>query len=325
MRFLRYIFPTSPVVALGLNVDSLVYLTLLTLNPILVWIFVYLNTLSKTYAILIDCLWILRGLNICTRQGGKSGISTLKNRVVLITGGGDGLGRKIAEAFCTLEDVAKVIVVDVKFQGNVKDKKMTFIKFDLNDDIEKLQALVNLQNIDVLVCNAGMRQHQQISEETDVEIKKIINVNWIFHTILVKNYIRAVNSQNLVKDKYSIVVVGSVLGFVGPKCLGIYAGTKNALLAGMDSLREEIDSKFVLSTILPGQLNSQMFADVHVNSFLAPVVDIDKLAWRVVSIVEYGMNGTFAYPLYGRFLPVYRILPWCLQRFCRWYSGMDHV
>lgn len=330
MSSTRCILPSSLVVDLGLNLDSLVYVSLLTIfNPITTWILFTFHIVPLVYTLVITCLWICRYLNYNLRKS-NAVFSTRKN--VLVTGGVTGLGFEIVQQLRYRKDVEKIIVVDIKKPGfkhndnyDHQTNNIEYIEYDFNDtSLSFLEKYVDLSTIDVLICNAGVRQLQTIEDLKDDEIKQIINVNWISHLFLIKKFILSTK----LKSKYQkshIVVVGSVLGFVGPKKLGIYAATKNSLMALMDSLREELSSNVVLSTILPGQLNSQMFQDVNVNKFLAPVINIKKLSKKIVFIIDEGLTGTFAYPLYGRFLPIYRILPWFLQRFCRWFSRMDNV
>lgn len=328
MKPLNYLLPSPLVINYGLNIDTLVYIFLLTfLNPIFVWILVYFDTVSLLFALLLDIFWIFRSLNIYLRC--CQCLPKAHDKKVLITGGSDGLGYEVVKKLCLRKDIGRIYVVDIKPPPNSISiqfsNKLEFIKFDFNGDIGKFtSSLIKLEEIDILICNAGIRQIKPIQDSDDDELRKIVNVNWISHLILLKNYLQCIKKHDK-NRRFHIVVVSSVLGFVGPKNLGIYAGTKNGLLGMMDSLREEIPLNIVLSTILPGQLNSRMFSDVSVNEFLAPVIDIDKLASRIISIVENGINGTFSYPLYGRFLPIYRILPWGVQRFCRYFSGMDNV
>lgn len=308
---LEYILPSQPVVSSGVNLDTLVYILLITIfNPILIWILVYSEKISTLNAFLVDLLWLVRGLNNHYRS------RTISKKVYLITGGSNGLGYEVVKLLCSKDNVEKIIVLDQ--QGRTEfstNEKVTFVKFNLDEDISKLE--INLKEVDVLICNAGMRQHESIKRLSIEKIHTIINTNWISHLMLIRKLVTQ-------KPEVHVVTIGSVLGFVGPKNLGIYSGTKNALLSTMESLRAENDSG-IFTMILPGQLNSQMFADIEVNEFLAPVIDVKKLATRLIHIIDKGMGGDFAYPLYGRLLPVYRILPYWLQKFCRWYSGMDIV
>lgn len=327
MKLGDYILPSPLVVQKGWNLDTLIYISLLTIfNPIIVWIFYFTDKVSKGFAFTIVFFWICRYLNACLR---RTEVVAASRKIVLITGGATGLGLELVKEWSSRQDVKKIIVVDVKKpEDNLE--KVYFLRYDLRDINLDLNGLFvgrgnfDLSEIDVLVCNAGLRQVQTIQELKEQDIHNIIRVNWLSHLVIIKKYIDCIKEQEK-KRRFHVVVVGSVLGFVGPKKLGLYAGTKNALMALMDSLREELPSNIVLSTILPGQLDSAMFADVNVNQFLAPVISSKRLAKRISAIVEEGLNGTFAYPLYGRLLPVYRVLPWCIQRFCRWFSGMDNV
>ena len=335
MKAFNYFIPSPLVVQSGWNLDTLIYLSLFTIfNPITVWILYFNEKVTGRYATAIVLFWICRYFNIRMR---KSYAVPSPNKVVLISGGISGLGSELVKEWSVQKDIGKVIVVDVQKPEKETDynlEKVQYIQYDLNDTSLKFLKgqngkddsadLVDLSKIDILVCNAGIRQLKTLQEIRTEDIEKISHVNWFSHMLLIKRYTEAIRTQ-VNGRRFHVVVVGSVLGFVGPKQLGVYAGTKNALMALMDSLREELPCNIVLSTVLPGQLDSSMFADVSVNQFLAPIIHTKKLARRIKTIVEEGLNGTFSYPAYGRLLPIYRVLPWWAQRFCRWFSGMDDV
>lgn len=308
---LHYLLPSELVVSFALNLDTIVYLLLLTIfNPILIWVLVHFEKVSVQSAIFVDVLWIIRALNLHLKT------HKYKTKTILITGGANGLGYQIVKQLCLKDDVENIIVVDLQHRCELDTmKKVRFVKFDFRTNIEELQ--VELKDVDIMICNAGMRQQDSILALTSNDIINIIKTNWVSHMLLIKKFIQF-------KKQFHVISIGSVLGYVGPKNLGVYAGSKNALLSTMESLRAE-NPDGIFTTVLPGQLNSQMFADVEVNEFLAPVIDIVKLAKRVVYIVNNGIDGDLAFPLYGRLLPIYRVLPFWLQKSCRWYSGMDDV
>lgn len=239
----------------------------------------------------------------------------LRNRVVLVTGGSDGLGFETVLKLLCDPNIEKIIVIDVKERTEFKNNpKIQFIDFYFSNNIEELK--LDYKEIDIVICNAGIRQFKSIENLENFEIMKIININWISNILLIKKYLSFRNGH--------VIVIGSVLGFVGPKNLGIYSGTKNGLLSMIDSLREEKPNS-IFTIVLPGQLDSKMFNDVKVNKFLAPIIETSKLSKKIIEIITFKKSGNFSYPLYGRFLPIYRVLPYWLQRFCRWYSGMDDV
>ncbi|ONH76674.1 putative oxidoreductase TDA5 [Pichia kudriavzevii] len=314
----KYFIPSPPVVQLGFNIDTFIYISLLTIfSPVFVWLEVYLGIVSVQSALILDSLWVLRTLNLCYKTAYKS---DKESKVVLITGGSNGLGFRIVQTLQNDRSISKIQVIDLHPHTQFSSmSKVEFIKFDFNQEIEELVSMLDLNSIDVLICNAGIRQTNTISKLPVSKIKSIINVNWLNHLLLIQQYVRVENT------KKHLVFIGSLLGFVGPTKLGVYAATKSAILSIGDSLREELPSSTTVSVILPGQMNTQMFADVQVNEFLAPVIDASLLSERICSIINDNLNGTFSYPTYGRFLPVYRVLPWGLQKFCRWFSGMDNV
>jgi hypothetical protein len=76
--------------------------------------------------------------------------------------------------------------------------------------------------------------------------------------------------------------------------------------------------------VTPGQLGTNLFAGVQTpSSFLGPVVEAPELAREIVRIVDEGVSGEISLPLYASWVGVLQVLPFSLQRFARWVSGVD--
>jgi hypothetical protein len=56
---------------------------------------------------------------------------------------------------------------------------------------------------------------------------------------------------------------------------------------------------------------------------LGPVVEAPELAREIVRIVDEGVSGEISLPLYASWVGVLQVLPFSLQRFARWVSGVD--
>ncbi len=67
-----------------------------------------------------------------------------------------------------------------------------------------------------------------------------------------------------------------------------------------------------------------MFKGVNTpSSILAPELDPQYVAQKVVRAVEYGRRGELKFPIYGNFLALFRSSPWPVTQFVRLISGMD--
>lgn len=67
-----------------------------------------------------------------------------------------------------------------------------------------------------------------------------------------------------------------------------------------------------------------MFSSVQTPSqLLAPQLEPNYVANVIFQAVELGQRGEIKIPLYGKFLPLFRALPWRVTELVRYYSGMD--
>ncbi len=112
--------------------------------------------------------------------------------------------------------------------------------------------------------------------------------------------------------------------------LAAYGASKSALIALHESLTYELGPPLFSSTgiktllVCPGQLKTQMFKGVNTpSSILAPELDPQYVAQKVVRAVEYGRRGELKFPIYGNFLALFRSSPWPVTQFVRLISGMD--
>jgi short-subunit dehydrogenase len=127
----------------------------------------------------------------------------------------------------------------------------------------------------------------------------------------------------------TIVTVSSVLGHLGAANLSAYTASKAALLAMHASLRAELAQQHAaaaIKTILvtPGQMDTQMFADVKPPSrFFGPTVTPAEAARAIIKMIEKGESGEIALPLYSRYIQWLGVLPFGVQAVARRWSGLD--
>ena len=115
----------------------------------------------------------------CTPMTSKSSPS---KRRVFITGGAEGIGKAIVEAFCLSGDqVAFCDINEIAGQETAKATGSIFHKVDVSDkDVLKscMQRILSEWNdIDIIVNNVGISQFSSITETSVEDFDKILSIN----------------------------------------------------------------------------------------------------------------------------------------------------
>lgn len=186
----------------------------------------------------------------------------LNGKTCLITGGGAGIGAAAVKLF--RQEGAKVFVVDANAGEGVD------FAADVSDPSLAKEFLGKIEKLDVLVCNAAMRNYSALADATPEEWQKVVGVNLLGAA----NYVRAALPLLRKSGNGSIVLVSSVYGVAGRKGMGLYDATKAGLLAMARTLaHEEAPHGIRANAVCPGST----LTDFHVNKAKAAGKDVAKL------------------------------------------------
>ena len=160
-----------------------------------------------------------------------------ESKNIVVIGGSSGIGRGIASSF--IEKGADVCITGTRdsitdYDEEVTEniKKCVYRKLDLSetDNLKKLS--LPFDNIHTLVCSQGIVAYDRKEFEIDT-FKKIIDLNL--------NSVMASCSffhENLVKNKGSIVIIGSGASYHAVKGNPAYSASKGGLLTLIKTLAE---------------------------------------------------------------------------------------
>lgn len=194
----------------------------------------------------------------------------LRNKVALITGAGQGIGRAIALRLANDgADIAIVDINDVKMQAVADDvralgRKATTFKADVSkrDDVYAAinHAEKELGGFDIIVNNAGIASIQPIADVTPEDVEKIIKVNvegvlWGIQAAAAKFKERG--------QKGKIISASSIAGHEGFPLLSVYSATKFAVRALTQAAAKEYASDGItVNAYCPGVVGTDMWVEI---------------------------------------------------------------
>lgn len=183
-------------------------------------------------------------------------MASFKNKVVVITGGSEGIGKALVHAF--LEDGAKVATCGRNFdklyqlQTQYPNKPLLTHAADVSKENECnqfIQKVIKVYGtIDILINNAGISM-RALFEETELEtLRKLMDINFwgaVYCTKFALPFI--------IENKGSVAGISSIAGFRGLPGRSGYSASKFALNGWLESLRTELaDSGVHVLTACPG-------------------------------------------------------------------------
>lgn len=192
-------------------------------------------------------------------------MENIKNKVVIITGASSGIGAATARKLVKLgakvvlaarrEDLLKEIASELG-SNSIYLKTDVTKKTDL-DNLIKF-AIEKLGKIDVLLNNAGIMPLSFFEEGETNEWDRMIDIN-------IKGVLYGINAvlpHMLKNGEGHILAISSIAGLKTTPGIGVYAGTKFAVKAIMDTLREEVAQSIKVTTIFPGATQSELGHDI---------------------------------------------------------------
>ena len=199
--------------------------------------------------------------NVCVNVSSIEKGDVLKNRYILITGGGTGIGLAIAKR-CVEEGANVIIVGRNKNRLQVAANSMSnceFLQFDLTKTEQIPLLLTNAESIlghriDSIVLNAGISLHEEnIKHVTSEGYEKQFKTNLESAYFLAKSFIE----KHDISNKANLLFISSERGF---QCDDVpYGLTKSAI----NSLTRGLSRRFYqdgirVNAIAPGITTSNM-------------------------------------------------------------------
>lgn len=195
---------------------------------------------------------------------------TIDNKVALVTGAGQGIGRGIALRLA--KEGASLMLVDMNaanLEAVAKEvqalgrKVATFVA-DISQRDQVYAAIEHaeeaLGGFDIIVNNAGIAQVQPLADVTPEEVDRIMRINvqgtlWGIQAAAKKFIDR--------QQKGKIINACSIAGHDGFALLGVYSATKFAVRALTQTAAKEYASRGItVNAYCPGIVGTGMWEDI---------------------------------------------------------------
>jgi 3-oxoacyl-[acyl-carrier protein] reductase len=191
----------------------------------------------------------------------------LKDKVAMVTGGAQGIGRAICLLFA--REGADVAVCDVNLpqaqetvaQIEAQARKALAVQMDVTSSTSVEDGLVKildkLTKVDILVNNAGITKDTLILRMSEADWDAVLNVN-LKGTF---NCIKAVSRPMVKQRRGSIVNIASIIGIIGNPGQANYSASKAGIIALTKTSAKELSSRNInVNAVAPGFIQTEMTA-----------------------------------------------------------------
>jgi len=193
----------------------------------------------------------------------------LEGKVALITGAGAGIGRESSLLFATEgasvaavdvnEESATAVAADIREAGGEAVAIVADVSTDAGARRMIDETVDRYGRLDVLFNNAGIMPTGNLSELRRDEWRRMLDTN----IMGVLNGIAAVLPAMRRQKSGHILATDSVAGHVVYPGSAVYCGTKFAVRAIMEGLRQEERENNIRSTLIsPGLVNTELYKTI---------------------------------------------------------------
>lgn len=219
-------------------------------------------------------------------------MSSISGKIVAITGASSGIGEATARHLAAQgakvflgarrTDRLKSIVADIAKAGG--EAEAFAVDVAKSDDVFAFIKAVQsrFSRLDVLVNNAGLMPLSTFDQAKIKEWDQMIDVN-------IKGVLYGIAAALPVfraQESGHFINVSSVAGHTVRPTLGVYAGTKYAVRAISEGLRQEVGEKIRVTIISPGAVESELAATISDPELRHQIETYRKMAIPAPAVAE---------------------------------------
>ncbi|KDE35390.1 SDR family oxidoreductase [Kosakonia radicincitans] len=190
-------------------------------------------------------------------------MNRLHNKTALILGGAKGIGLAITQRFAhegattwfTSRREEELQNAAAKIEGNALP-----LRADVSQHSELARIMENIQQLDVLVINAGMSEYATLEQVSETHFESTFGLN-------VRSPLFALQAAlPLLKPGSSVVLIGSIADVIGTEGYGVYSASKAALRSFARTWTRELAARGIrVNVVAPGPIDTEMMAAASEN------------------------------------------------------------
>ena len=189
----------------------------------------------------------------------------LQNKVALITGGAQGIGKTISEEL--VQNGAHVVLGDVNLEGaqataeaiNNNGGSASAVRIDVSNPAEVKQVfdsiLKDKKPIDIMINNAGITRDGLMVRMKEADWDRVLNIN-LKGTFLCSQQA----AKQMMKQKSGAIVnIASIVGVMGNFGQANYSASKAGVIGLTKTLAREVGSRGIrANAVAPGFIDTEM-------------------------------------------------------------------
>ena len=206
-------------------------------------------------------------------------------KVILITGGSQGLGRAVAKNFSKGHRVIVLSNDALSLEDTIEKLNCAGYFCDITN-ASQVQYTVNdiikiFKKIDILINNAGVWLEGDLEESSYEDIYKTINVNTVGTMFITKAVLSCMKKQGYGK----ILNINSVDGISSKKKRSVYAASKWALTGFTKALREDLERYNIqVMDLYPSLIKTTLFKNAGKTRDMTHAMSMEEVV-RVIGFM----------------------------------------
>lgn len=239
----------------------------------------------------------------------------LDNKIVIMTGGGRGIGKAMAQgmaqvgATLVIADISEEMAAQTCKEINESGGKASPLRVDVTNEADVIkmvdEVVATHGRIDVLVNSAGVGSRMASTELPMEEWNRVINVN-LTGSFLVA---RTVARQMIKQKSGKIINVSSIMGAIALPMIAPYVASKGGVVQLTKALAVEfVEHGITVNAIAPSYVNTELiatmkadearFADTMRRTPMGRLAETEELAGPIIFLASECSNFITGHVLY---------------------------